>query len=1363
MYRESDGPGHPGAFIRKHIIPRGMSVTEAAERLGVGRPALSNLLNGNSSLSARMAARLQKAFRADSAGLLRQQRDFDRGKHGAPDEPIVVHPYVPPFLTIKSRQIEKWAEGIEPRHLLPVLLRMLVISTHDGLSRVTFPGYDDGQRRGWDGLVEADSGTPWIPAGSSCWEFGTDQDPRGKAERDYRRGLQRDLPFGDHGETTFVFVTPRRWPGVTEWAAAKQREGHWRAVMALDASDLETWLTQSIPAQTWLAEELEIGTDGVETLQHYWEWWSSASSPRLTAELFSPSVAVYREKVEKWLVSEPASPLVVAADSRGEAIGFLACLFREFAASSGDDTSTLTNAADLATVFHSSDRLRELAASRTPFLPIVLSDDAERELAPLQGKLHCIAAHSRNASGSPDIGLDLLAYDGFRKALDAMAIEGDRLDALSRESGRSVTILRRRLSTIPAIRTPEWAADPDTARRLIPMTLIGTWNREMDADCEVMRCLAGKPHKEIERDLAGLLCKDDSPVWSAGALCGVASKIDALFAIKNSFTAQDLTDFFWLSEYVLSETDPALELPEDHRWAAGLFGKVRNHSSALRRGICETLVILSVHGNHLFLKWPGIDVETKVSSLVRRLLTPLTLEKLYSHKEDVARYAEAAPSEFLRIIESDLRQECPVVLGLLKPSPAGAFGQCPRTGLLWALECLAWKHLAQVSRILGQLARITIDDNWVQKPLHTLKGIYRWWNPQTAASLEDRVGGLKALAVDFPDVAWQVCIEQLPDGLTLVGDRNYRPLWRSDASGANRGVIAREHFTFQRKALDMAVGWPHRYDPAKLHDLVQHLKWMPEDDQAKVWDSIDEWADSEASDHAKAELRERIRRVALTRFAHRLGVDKSTVRSARRAFERLEPDDLLARHAWLFRSHWIEPSIDDPPDSDYDFARRREHAEVERRGAMRDIWGTLGFGGLETVLDGGGNSVVVGEALAATIPDAGDRSEFLKLCLTADPDSARDFDGCMRGFLFSLGRETCRVVLSDLLERLSSSETLRLLRSAPFRSETWDLVDRAGTEVRDCYWSEVELRPGTHSDGDVNLLVERFLDAQRPHAAFWMMGNDWSRIETEKLKRVLLAMASAEPESHDQHMTTGHRLEEALESLEGRNEVSPDDLAQLEHVHIDSLVRTPHGIPNLERQVAESPTLYFQALAVAYVREDFGQDPPGWLIEDQEQAARVLRASRRLLSEVRRLPGTGLDGSVDLDALLAWMDEVRRLCSEYDRSRIGDQVLGQFLSRVQPGEDGSVPSRPVCEVLERTASAEMALGYQMGIRNARGAHFRPDTGEPERRLAAKYQDLAERHQFEYPFVSEIFHELSEEYVRDAGWHDAQGAARKRIW
>ena len=78
MPRRPETSSHPGAFIREHVIPSGMSVTEAAGRLGVGRPALSNLLNGKSALSSGMAVRLEKAFGADGRELLDRQAAFDR-------------------------------------------------------------------------------------------------------------------------------------------------------------------------------------------------------------------------------------------------------------------------------------------------------------------------------------------------------------------------------------------------------------------------------------------------------------------------------------------------------------------------------------------------------------------------------------------------------------------------------------------------------------------------------------------------------------------------------------------------------------------------------------------------------------------------------------------------------------------------------------------------------------------------------------------------------------------------------------------------------------------------------------------------------------------------------------------------------------------------------------------------------------------------------------------------------------------------------------------------------------------------------------------------------------------------------------
>ena len=77
-------PAHPGAIIREDCLkPLGLSVTEGARRLGIGRQALSNLVNEKASVSIEMAYRLSKAFGSTPETWLGMQLAFDlaRSRH----------------------------------------------------------------------------------------------------------------------------------------------------------------------------------------------------------------------------------------------------------------------------------------------------------------------------------------------------------------------------------------------------------------------------------------------------------------------------------------------------------------------------------------------------------------------------------------------------------------------------------------------------------------------------------------------------------------------------------------------------------------------------------------------------------------------------------------------------------------------------------------------------------------------------------------------------------------------------------------------------------------------------------------------------------------------------------------------------------------------------------------------------------------------------------------------------------------------------------------------------------------------------------------------------------------------------------
>jgi addiction module HigA family antidote len=71
-------PAHPGGFVKSEIIEAlGLTVTRAAEALGVTRAALSALLNERAHLSPEMALRIEKAFGVSMDTLMRMQNSHN--------------------------------------------------------------------------------------------------------------------------------------------------------------------------------------------------------------------------------------------------------------------------------------------------------------------------------------------------------------------------------------------------------------------------------------------------------------------------------------------------------------------------------------------------------------------------------------------------------------------------------------------------------------------------------------------------------------------------------------------------------------------------------------------------------------------------------------------------------------------------------------------------------------------------------------------------------------------------------------------------------------------------------------------------------------------------------------------------------------------------------------------------------------------------------------------------------------------------------------------------------------------------------------------------------------------------------------
>ena len=71
-------PPHPGLSVRYDCLePLGLNVAEAAQKLGVARKELSDIVNGRASISPEMAIRLDKAFGGGAITWYRMQAAYD--------------------------------------------------------------------------------------------------------------------------------------------------------------------------------------------------------------------------------------------------------------------------------------------------------------------------------------------------------------------------------------------------------------------------------------------------------------------------------------------------------------------------------------------------------------------------------------------------------------------------------------------------------------------------------------------------------------------------------------------------------------------------------------------------------------------------------------------------------------------------------------------------------------------------------------------------------------------------------------------------------------------------------------------------------------------------------------------------------------------------------------------------------------------------------------------------------------------------------------------------------------------------------------------------------------------------------------
>ena len=824
---------------------------------------------------------------------------------------------------IRGDDIDRWASRITAAPEFPRLVRLLVQATGRELKQVDFPADEAVRLAGWDGKVLAEDASLFVPSGFSAWELGTGSDPRAKANDDYNKRTGNPLGVDPH-QTTFVFVTPRRWPGRDTWIEEKRAEGRWKNVMAFDAESLVQWLERAPVVAAWFGPVVGAVVPDARTLEAVCDAFRSATNP--TLELSGLLVGRDSERA-KLLALLHGQPLVIeiSATTIAEAAAFVGACIESLPEHERDSLWARAICVD------SNAGLRAIEVSDRPLIVIASGE------FPAGGTRHHFVKTCTSRSIGAGNAIELGAQP-ISPLVELLAKQGlDHNDAYERcqEAGGYLERVRHTLLVIaPAV--PDWA-DPAVGVSVAAAIFIGEWDESYETDREIVSVIAGIEYEQFVRAVTPYQLGPSPLISRAGTVWKVYARPTAWKLLEPSLTTHQLEEFLKSAHNVLLEPDPRFDLVPEERWMANVHGKRRAHSSYLRDGLAGGLLHAAALGRDDAACYAGRRVQSWIDSACHRLFEKRSEPSFWRRiRGELRELAEAAPDQVLTALETDLVQAVPQVCDLFEEE--GDQGACLHANLLWALELLAWapEYVGRVALVLASLAERDPGGRWANRPHSSLAEMLLPLQPQCNATATERKKIFTLITQHFPKVGWDLGKALMPTQ-TAVITPGARPKLRNWAQDTERRTVLRVDYwaeiqDISERLLELAgkdadrwrflLSSLNSFMPALKERVLRGVEELSRqiegDDRLLFWTQLRKLLHHHNQFSAKEEVEWVYPREILDRL--------ETI------YAKLTPENPISQLAWLFAFH-----VERPTDVALDWREEQEKTSVAQAAAAETL------------------------------------------------------------------------------------------------------------------------------------------------------------------------------------------------------------------------------------------------------------------------------------------------------------------------------------------------------------------------------------------------------------------------------------------
>lgn len=879
------------------------------------------------------------------------------------------------------------------------------------------------------------------------------------------------------------------------------------------------------------------------------------------------------------------------------------------------------------------------------------------------------------------------------------------------------------------------------ATALALANLIGAWDERKAADIDILNAINGEDYAVWVLKARTWLTLADSPITLKNGLWSIKQRVDLWQALSAKLFDQNLDTFKCAVLSVLRKTDPAFELETEQRYMASIYGKVPSHSSSLRKGLAEGLAII---GNHP-------DALVHCSRGKAEAIAVLTIRELFANADSalwgslnhiLPTLAEAVPDEFLRAVENAFSQSpCPFD-ELFAQEGDGMTGGNYLTGLLWALENLAWEetYLIRVCLVLGELASHDLGGRWANRPSNSLSTILLPWLPQTLASVEKRKVAVQTLYKEWPEIAWALIIKLLPNQ-HQSSSGCHKPSWRkSIPEDWEKGVSQEEYWqqvTFYTEQAVVMAG----YNPIKLGILIENFASLPN----PAYDQLLNVLASSEIVGLNEELRQPLWEKLMSFLTkHRRfpdaewSTEESQLAPIENVAEKLAPVSPFNRYQHLFSNRDFEPyeERDNWDEQQKKLIQRREDA-IKQLLSENGLMAVIQFAKVVSAPH------QVGQALG-NVADATIDGALLPQYLSMEPHQILSFITAYIGSRhFKNGWSWV-----DGLDKSSwnTQQLSQYFSQLPFEHATWQRVAQylGGSEAD--YWQKAWVNP-YQQESNLSFAVEKLIEFGRPLAAIDClqgMRHNHQQVDINQCVKALMAAVST---SEPSHTLGSHYVVELIKFLQDSSEVSDDDLFRVEWAYLPLLDGYHGERPKyLENRLASDPEFFCEVIRSIYLSNNEDSAEP----VSTEQSSAIATNAYRLLLDWRTPPGSQADGSLNAIEFSSWLKQVITICEVSGHLEVAMLTIGSVLVHAPADSDGLWLHRGVAETLNAKDAEAMRQGYSSGIFNSRGVYSVDPSGGAELQLAQKYRQRSESiENAGYPRLAQTLKIIANDYEADA--------------